>query len=118
MSDLGGGKTTFVKGIAKGIGSHDSVASPSFTVSRIYEGGKFELHHFDFYRMQKPGHLTHELREVAGEPDVVVVVEWADIVQHVLPEGRLTIFIKTINENTRRFTLNCPKELQYLTDIL
>jgi len=51
VSDLGGGKTTFVRGLARGLGSADVVSSPTFTVSKVYKADKLELHHFDFYRL-------------------------------------------------------------------
>src|SRR6185312_5854101 len=55
ISDLGGGKTTFVRGLAKGMGSQDTVRSPSFTLSNEYRSGKLTLYHFDFYRLEDPG---------------------------------------------------------------
>src|SRR5688572_5517582 len=71
-SDLGGGKTTFTKGLAAGLGSLDKVVSPTFTVSRVYKcrDGLY-LHHFDFYRLNEPGVVGHELAEVIGDPHAV-----------------------------------------------
>ncbi len=89
-SDLGGGKTTFVRGLAKGAGSLDRVSSPTFTLSRIYKTKKFGIHHFDFYRLIDPGVLADQLAEAMGG-DNVVVVEWADIVTDVLPEQRISV---------------------------
>ncbi len=114
ISDLGGGKTTFVQGLAHGLGSSDRVASPSFTVSKVYQAGDKELHHFDFYRLQKPGLLTHELNELLGDPHIVVAVEWADIVQNVLPARRLTVHFTNTGEDSRQLTFQYPKDLEYL----
>ena len=61
VSDLGGGKTAFVSGLAKGMGSRDSVSSPSFTLSNVYQADNISLHHFDFYRLSDPGILRDEL---------------------------------------------------------
>lgn len=114
VSDLGGGKTTFVRGLAKGMGSHDTVASPSFTIAREYDAGQLTLHHFDFYRLNEPGIVANELSELTGDPTVVVVIEWADIVESVLPTDRLTIHITRSGETSRRFTYTYPETLAYL----
>lgn len=93
-SDLGGGKTTFVKGLVKGLGSRDNVTSPTFTLSRIYQAGNLQVHHFDFYRLNDAGILADQLAESINDKNAVVVVEWADIVEDVLPKERLSIEFK------------------------
>lgn len=115
-SDLGGGKTTFVRGLMRGMGSADKVASPTFTISKMYKAGKLEVHHFDFYRLSEPGIIANELAEVAGDPLAVVVVEWADVVQHVLPENRLIITIKQTPEGARDMAFQAPEALAYLIE--
>jgi tRNA threonylcarbamoyladenosine biosynthesis protein TsaE len=115
VSDLGGGKTTFVRGLARGFGSHNKVASPTFTLSRVYESGDREMHHFDFYRLHEPGLIAEELVDVLGDHRNVVVVEWADLVKDVLPRRRLTINIEHIIEG-RRLTFHCPDPLRYLME--
>jgi len=114
ISDLGGGKTTFTRGLVRAMGSKDTVASPTFTISKVYTAKDLEIHHFDFYRLQEAGLIAHELSEVAGDPQAVVVVEWADVVQHVLPEKRLTITIEQQPNGDRKLTLKVPDELSYL----
>jgi tRNA threonylcarbamoyladenosine biosynthesis protein TsaE len=114
MSDLGGGKTTFVHGLAKGIGSDDHVASPTFTISRLYQGKTLEMHHFDFYRLPDAGLMAHELHDIIGDPAAVVVVEWGDVVSHVLPSERLTIRLVSTGEESRRLEVDCPESLTYL----
>lgn len=114
VSDLGGGKTIFVKGLAVGMGSDDQVASPTFTISREYRAGKLTLHHFDFYRLNEPGIIKHELAEILGDPKTVVVIEWAEIVQQVLPRLHITVGIKTIAEQEREITIHCPTRLKYV----
>src|ERR1700679_221405 len=76
-SDLGGGKTTFVRGLAQGAGSGDTVSSPSFTLTNQYEAGDLTIYHFDFYRLLEAGIVRDELAEVLADPQAVVVVEWA-----------------------------------------
>lgn len=113
VSDLGGGKTTFVRGLARGLGSTDRVASPTFTISQEYKAGKFTIYHFDFYRLHEAGIVAAELAEVANDPQAVVVVEWGDIVRDVLPPEKITIHIKATAEDTRHMTLVYPKSLAY-----
>jgi tRNA threonylcarbamoyladenosine biosynthesis protein TsaE len=114
VSDLGGGKTTFVRGLAEGMGSSDPVHSPSFTLANQYTAGPLTLHHFDFYRLQEPGIMRDDLAEILTDPTAVVVVEWAGIVEDVLPADRLTITIKADSETTRQFNFSYPKSLAYL----
>jgi len=115
VSDLGGGKTTFVRGLARGFGSADRVASPTFTLSRVYEAGERNMHHFDFYRLHEPGLIAEELADVLADRQNVVVVEWANIVQDVLPKRRLTITLEHA-ANGRRLTFHCPDALAYLME--
>src|SRR5438046_2901303 len=86
MSDLGGGKTTFIRGLVRGLGGQDMVASPTFTLNRIYKAGNLEIHHFDFYRLNEPGVVAAQLEESLQNPKVVTVVEWSKIVENVLPD--------------------------------
>ncbi len=128
IGDLGAGKTTFVRGLARGAGSTDHVASPTFTISRVYEADRslqkdgmqnpndppLAIHHFDFYRLHEPGIIADELAEVVHDRHIVTVVEWADVVQHVLPAKRLTVQIEQSSPDTRRFTFRAPEALGYL----
>ncbi len=113
VSDLGGGKTTFVRGLARGLGSHDRVSSPTFTISKVYKAKNLELHHFDFYRLNEGGMVAHELAEVAGDPQCITVVEWGEIVQDALPHERLTITIQNHGDDTRDITVVYPPTLEY-----
>jgi tRNA threonylcarbamoyladenosine biosynthesis protein TsaE len=113
-SDLGGGKTTFVRGLAYGAGSSDAVGSPSFTISREYAAPKFTIHHYDFYRLAEPGLMAVELSEVLDDERAVVVVEWADVAEDVLPKDRVIVAITTTGENDRQFGITLPDNLSYL----
>lgn len=102
IGDVGAGKTTFTKGLAKGLGVSDDVQSPSFTLSRQYEAdGGLMLSHYDFYRLSDPGILALELADIMSQPGNITVVEWADIVEGVLPENRITIKISSPTETDR-----------------
>ncbi|MFZ1706508.1 MAG: tRNA (adenosine(37)-N6)-threonylcarbamoyltransferase complex ATPase subunit type 1 TsaE [Candidatus Nanogingivalis sp.] len=102
VGDVGAGKTTFTKGLAKGIGVLETVQSPSFTISRVYEGEKLQLKHYDFYRLAEPGILAAEISESLAEPDNITVVEWAESVSDILPEDRTRIVFQPTSENSRK----------------
>jgi tRNA threonylcarbamoyladenosine biosynthesis protein TsaE len=116
VSDLGGGKTAFVRGLARGMGSDDHVASPTFTIMREYHSaaGKLTLYHFDFYRLQEAGVVAAELEEFIHDPQAVVAIEWGAIVADVLPAERLEIHIERTGDTTRGLKLVYPESLSYL----
>jgi tRNA threonylcarbamoyladenosine biosynthesis protein TsaE len=114
VSDLGGGKTAFVRGLVEGVGSEDRVSSPSFTLSNQYTGNGLTVYHFDFYRLDKPGILEQELEEILEDSQAVVVIEWAGIVNASLPDKRLTINIIPTGEDERRIILEYTSTLSYL----
>jgi tRNA threonylcarbamoyladenosine biosynthesis protein TsaE len=116
VSDLGGGKTTFTRGLTRGAGSKDKVGSPTFTLSREYDAPKFTIAHFDFYRLGEAGIVGDELAEVVGDPQYIVVVEWGEIVHDVLPSDRLTVRITLAGEEARKLTFEYPEKLSYLVE--
>ena len=100
-SDLGGGKTTFVKGLARGAGSKDIVTSPTFTLNQIYRAkNEIQIAHHDFYRLNEPGIMADELTESLQDNKTITVVEWGDIVEDVLPKERVTVEFKPVATNT------------------
>ena len=104
IGDVGAGKTTLAKGIAAGLGVDEDVQSPSFTISRTYQTARPDLllAHYDFYRLTDPGIMAVELDEVIHDKGVVTIVEWAEIVDQVLPEGHIRIMITPTSETARR----------------
>jgi len=84
----------------------------------MYDAGALEIHHFDFYRLAEAGIVADELAEVAGDPHAVVVVEWAEVVQHVLPERRLTIAIAQTPEGDRDIRMSAHPDLAYLVEAI
>ena len=108
IGDVGAGKTTFVKGLAKGLGILEDVQSPSFTISRVYTAPSGQrLDHYDFYRLPDAGILEYEFAESLEDPQVITVVEWADVVHDILPAHRITVRISPTgdNETTRKVIL-------------
>lgn len=98
IGDVGAGKTTFVKGLARGVGSADRVSSPTFTVNNVYAGKKFSLYHYDFYRLDDYEIVAHELGEILAEGKAVVVMEWAEELENRL-QDRLRIAIEPSGES-------------------
>jgi tRNA threonylcarbamoyladenosine biosynthesis protein TsaE len=114
IGDVGAGKTTFVRGLARGSGSVDRVSSPTFTVSQLYRSPRVTIHHYDFYRLDDIAIMREELSEVLEDPQAMVVLEWADSLQDVLPDERVTINLKAKGETEREIQCNIPASYNYL----
>ena len=91
--DLGVGKTVFTQGFAKGLGIDEAVSSPTFTIVQQYEGGKIPFYHLDVYRIAD----IDEMEEIGYEDyfygDGVCLIEWAELIEELLPEKRTTVTI-------------------------
>lgn len=112
VGDVGAGKTSFTKGLARGLKIDEDVQSPSFTISRVYEARDgLRLAHYDFYRLADAGIMKDELAETLQDPETITVIEWADIVEGVLPTDRLTIQFESPTETSRELTLTGSEEL-------
>jgi tRNA threonylcarbamoyladenosine biosynthesis protein TsaE len=92
--DLGVGKTVFTQGFAKGLGIDEAVNSPTFTIIQQYEGKRLPLYHFDVYRIAD----VEEMEEIGYEDyfygEGVCLIEWAGLIEELLPIDRTTITIK------------------------
>ncbi len=107
IGDVGAGKTTLTKAIAAAMGIQEIVHSPTFTISNRYETpAGLVLAHYDFYRLADPGVMADELNETLHDARCVTVIEWADIVEGILPADRLTIAIEPDTEDTRQITVS------------
>ena len=111
--DLGVGKTVFTKGFAKGLGIEESVNSPTFTILQIYEDGRLPLYHFDVYRIGS----VEEMEETGFEEyimeDGVSLIEWADLIEEILPRKRTRVLIEKDLEkgfDYRRITVELTGE--------
>ena len=105
IGDVGAGKTTFIRGLAQGLGIKEPITSPSFTISKSYaipSGGT--LTHYDFYRLSDPGLMLDDLQESINN-DKIVIVEWADSVANILPENRIIIRINYNDDGSREIVL-------------
>ncbi|HJA20178.1 MAG TPA: tRNA (adenosine(37)-N6)-threonylcarbamoyltransferase complex ATPase subunit type 1 TsaE [Candidatus Mediterraneibacter ornithocaccae] len=92
--DLGVGKTVFTQGLASGLGIEEPVNSPTFTIVQVYEEGRLPFYHFDVYRIGD----VEEMEEVGFEDYVmgegVSLIEWANLIEEILPEKRTEILIE------------------------
>ena len=92
--DLGVGKTVFTQGVAAGLGITEPVNSPTFTIVQIYEEGRMPFYHFDVYRIGD----IEEMDEIGFEDYVygegVSLIEWANLIEEILPEKRTAIKIE------------------------
>lgn len=99
--DLGAGKTTFVQGLAKGLGIVERVTSPTFILMKEYPGGRFPLMHLDVYRLGWVQEVIDLGIDEFLDPSYVVAVEWGDRVEPLLPQEHLNVDI-THDEADRR----------------
>ena len=100
--DLGSGKTVFTKGFAQALGIEETVTSPTFNIIKEYPNGELPLYHMDVYRLDgKVDDLGIEDYYTRGG---VTIIEWSDMIKDYLPEERLDIKFKVIDEDTRTLT--------------
>lgn len=102
--ELGSGKTVFVKGFAKALGIEENITSPTFNIIKEYVNGEMPLYHMDVYRLD-------ELNEDIGIRDYynkggITIIEWSELIKNDLPDERLEIKFKIIDENTRVLIFN------------
>lgn len=94
LGDLGVGKTVFTQGFAKGMGIEEPISSPTFTIVQEYSGKKMPFYHFDVYRIGD----VEEMDEIGFEDyvygDGVCLIEWANLIEELIPEHAVTITIE------------------------
>lgn len=102
--ELGSGKTVFVKGFASSLGIDENVTSPTFNLVKEYLNGEMPLYHMDVYRLEDGDDGSIGLADYFTKGGVTII-EWSDIIKDSLPEERLEIKFKVIDEETRVLTL-------------
>jgi len=110
LGDLGAGKTTFTQSLAKGLGVCDYVTSPTFTIVNEYDG-RIQLYHFDVYRIGSSEEMYDIGYDEYINSDGVCIIEWANLIEDIVPEERLTIELKYV-EDGREMILT-PKGEEY-----
>jgi len=109
VGDLGGGKTTFLQGFAKGLGIKEKILSPSFVIFRKFKvkSLKFKVfYHIDCYRIKKPKEILDlGFKEIVSDPKNIVAIEWADRIKKILPKKILILKFDFINQNQREISM-------------
>lgn len=110
---LGSGKTTLIKGICRGLGIKELVRSPYFIIMRQYPG-KFQVYHFDLFRLKSPEELFSIGYEEYFYGDGICLVEWAEKAKKFLPEERIDVFLRIISESKREIKIEevKPKNIE------
>lgn len=106
--DLGTGKTTLTKSIAKSLGVDEYVTSPSYTIVNEYEG-RVPVYHFDVYRINE----IEELYEIGYEEYFfgygVTIIEWASMIMDLIPDDAVKIEIERLDDQERKFVISAPE---------
>ena len=100
--ELGAGKSELARGVAKGLGVQETVTSPSFTILNVYESGRLPLYHFDVYRVSDEDELFEIGLEDYFHKGGVCLVEWADLIEDLLPADAITITLSYGEEEGER----------------
>ena len=101
--ELGSGKTVFTKGFANALGIEESITSPTFTIIKEYQNGEMPLYHMDVYRLD--GNTDGVGVEEYFNKNGIVIIEWAKTIKDILPEERLEIKFKVLDENRRKIII-------------
>lgn len=103
--DLGAGKTTLTKALAKGLEIDDYITSPTFTIVNEYSG-RLKLFHFDVYRIGDVEEMYDLGFEEYFYSNGVCIVEWSNLILEILPKERINIDISYVDENSREITIS------------
>jgi len=105
--ELGSGKTTFIQGLAKGLGIKKRILSPTFVFIRPYPlSPQGTFYHVDLYRINEVTEATGlGLEEIFADPEAITVIEWAERIKEILPQKRREIFFDYLDENQRRIKI-------------
>ena len=115
QGDLGTGKTTFVRGIAKGLNIKDVVQSPTFNIMKIYLKGDRPLIHIDAYRLADINNDIG-LDEYIGYETGVTVIEWPNYIENLIPDGSIEVNIKNDGDDKRTITF-VGKDLSFVEEL-
>ena len=107
FGDLGAGKTTFARGILRGLGFYGDVGSPTFPIVQPYEELSVPLWHVDLYRIEDPAEIG-ELALEDARPDVALVIEWPERLGDALWQDALRLHLAVAGEGSRSLTANVP----------
>jgi tRNA threonylcarbamoyladenosine biosynthesis protein TsaE len=104
--DLGSGKTTFVQGLAKGLGVTQRIISPTFIIMRTYEINSKFFYHVDLYRIESEKDIEGlGLFEIMQDKLNIVAIEWSEKIEHLLPSKRIDLFFDYIDKDKRKIII-------------
>jgi tRNA threonylcarbamoyladenosine biosynthesis protein TsaE len=118
VGDLGGGKTTFLQGFAKGLGIKEKILSPTFVILKKFQIPPKKIvhcsfsvahwfYHIDCYRIKKPKEILDlGFKEIIQDPKNIVAIEWAERLKEILPKKTIWIRFEFINKNIRKIQIN------------
>ncbi len=110
FGDLGMGKTTFTRGLARGLGLEDVVCSPTFSIVQEYHGGRLDLYHFDMYRIEDAADLESTGFYDYPLEDAITVIEWSENILAEIPQHALKITFRRLDDTTREIQIDVPGE--------
>ncbi|MCD6402514.1 tRNA (adenosine(37)-N6)-threonylcarbamoyltransferase complex ATPase subunit type 1 TsaE [bacterium] len=122
LGDLGGGKTTFLKGFAKGLGIKEKILSPTFILMKKFQipNSKTQIpkfkyfYHIDCYRIQKPQEiLSLGFKKIIFDSQNVVAIEWADRILKKMPKGTVWISFEFLDKDKRKITVSNTKSKKW-----
>ena len=104
--DLGGGKTTFLKGFAKGLRIKQKILSPTFIILKKFQVSSFKFrwfYHIDCYRIERPKEILNlGFKEIISDPKNIICIEWADRIKKIVPKRAILIKFEFVNKETRK----------------
>ncbi len=105
---LGSGKTTFIQGLAEGMGVKENVLSPTFLILKQFPialKNYKNFYHIDAYRLKNPGEIVElGFKDLAGDPGNIIVIEWAEKIKKILPEDAVKIKFENFGGDKRKIT--------------
>lgn len=105
FGNLGGGKTTFVQGLAKDLGIKERIISPTFIIIRQHKFDSNFFYHVDLYRVHADRQIEEELKELFKSRNRIIAIEWAEKIKKLLPKKRMEIYFNYISENQRKIII-------------
>lgn len=114
--ELGGGKTTFIQGFAKELCIKEKILSPTFVIMKNFKiptKGRFKkLYHFDVYRIGHDSEMNVlGFKDILSDSNNIVLIEWIDLIQNIIPKDSILFSFKFIDENTREILIEAPKDI-------
>ena len=113
--DLGGGKTTFLQGFAKGLGIKEKILSPTFIIMRKFKINHSAIqllnhfycfYHIDCYRIEKPKEILKlGFKKIISNPENIVAIEWADKIRKIMPKRTIWLRFGFVNQNKRKIII-------------